>query len=164
MNDEQWRPVVGHEGHYEVSDHGRVRSLDRTVVRSDGYRVRYKGRLLTASLARTPDYPVVPLGNGSSARVHNLVLEAFIGPRPTGFVACHDDGDPHNNHVSNLRWDSYSSNNADLVRHGTHWQARKTHCKNGHEFTPDNTYIRREGGRKCKRCAIESNRRRQAAM
>lgn len=155
---EQWRAVVGHEGLYEVSDHGRVRSLDRVITRSDGQRMHFRGKLLRPSLARTPDYPVVGLPGGTSARVHNLVLEAFVGRRPPGLIACHNNGDHHNNHLSNLRWDTYGSNNLDLVRHGTHWQVEKTHCKSGHEFTPANTYQRPEGGRKCRQCQREANR------
>ena len=45
---EQWKPVHGYEGIYEVSSHGRVRSVDRTVTRSDGKVHRYKGKALSA--------------------------------------------------------------------------------------------------------------------
>jgi hypothetical protein len=110
--------------------------------------------MLKLSTARKPDYPVVTLGGGKSARVHNLVLEAFCGPRPEGYVACHNNGDPHDNRVENLRWDTYSSNNRDLVKHNTHWQSKKTHCKHGHEFTPENTIARPGGGRKCHACSL----------
>lgn len=51
--------------------------------------------------------------------VHQLVLEHFVGPRPLGGVACHNDGDRTNNSVENLRWDSVKSNNADRAKHGT---------------------------------------------
>lgn len=50
--------------------------------------------------------------------VHVLVLELFVGPRPDGMEACHEDGDPNNNHVSNLRWDTPEGNWADRKRHG----------------------------------------------
>lgn len=158
---EEWRPVIGREGMYEISNHGRVRSLDRVVASSRGPR-KFKGKMLKASTARTPDYPVVSLGGGIAERVHTLVLEAFVGPRPEGFVACHNDGDHHNNCLSNLRWDTYSSNNYDLVDHNTHWQSRKTHCKHGHEFTPENTIYRPEGGRKCHTCSLINARRQRA--
>lgn len=163
INNEKWRPVPCRDGMYEVSDLGRVRSLDRVVTRIDGRTCRYRGKTLNPSTARTPDYPVVYLGNGRSARVHNLVLESFVGPRPTGMVACHNDGNHHNNRLRNLRWDSYSANNHDLVKHNTHWHASKTHCKNRHEFSPENTYKRRDGGRKCKQCTLDSNRRRSTS-
>ena len=47
---ERWKPVTGHEGIYEVSNHGRVRSVDRTVTRSDGQVHRRKGKLLRTPL------------------------------------------------------------------------------------------------------------------
>ncbi len=45
-----------------------------------------------------------------------------------------------------------SSNALDAVKSGTHFQASKTHCKNGHEFTKENTYIRPNGSRECRTC------------
>lgn len=51
--------------------------------------------------------------------IHRLVLEAFVGPCPDGMEACHNDGNPTHNHISNLRWDTHKNNLADCVRHGT---------------------------------------------
>src|SRR4051794_16971465 len=51
--------------------------------------------------------------------VHLLVLETFVGPKPPGYICCHNDGDRLNNRVENLRWDSYQSNSDDMLRHGT---------------------------------------------
>lgn len=50
---------------------------------------------------------------------HVLVLTAFVGPPPQGHEACHRDGNPSNNHLSNLRWDSHVNNLADRKAHGT---------------------------------------------
>lgn len=153
---EEWRPVVDWEGHYEVSNQGRVRSLDRTVERSDGVKRNIKGRLLKPYCSQN-NYPRVSLTAGPRRkwrRVHTLVLEAFVGPRPKGLVACHGDGDPMNARLENLRWDTPSANNYDLVAHGNHWQAQKAKCKNGHAFTPENTIVRPEGGRKCHACSL----------
>lgn len=52
-------------------------------------------------------------------KIHLLVLEAFGGPRPEGFEACHNDGNPEHNHIYNLRWDTHKGNMADRERHGT---------------------------------------------
>lgn len=52
--------------------------------------------------------------------VHRLVLLAFVGPCPDGMEGCHDDNDPRNNCVSNLRWDTMERNQQDRVKHGTH--------------------------------------------
>lgn len=159
---EQWRPAFGFGDSYEVSSHGRVRSVDRYVTSRNGVKQFYRGRLLNPYTS-TGNYPRVALrrstGGQQWVRVHTLVLEAFVRPRPEGAVACHNDGDPSNNRVENLRWDTYSENNHDLVRHGTHWHAKKTHCKHGHEFTPANTIRMPDGGRKCRRCQADANAR-----
>lgn len=50
--------------------------------------------------------------------LHRLVLEAFIGPCPPGMEGCHKDGNPQNNHIDNLRWDTRLGNMRDMVIHG----------------------------------------------
>lgn len=52
-------------------------------------------------------------------RVHRLVLEAFVGKCPDGFQCCHNDGNPKNNKLSNLRWDTAANNQKDRVNHST---------------------------------------------
>jgi hypothetical protein len=59
--------------------------------------------------------------------VHQLVLEAFVGPRPDGYHACHCDGDRKNNALSNLRWDSPRENVMDKLKHGTMPLGEKHH-------------------------------------
>jgi hypothetical protein len=51
-----------------------------------------------------------------------------------------------------------SKNTLDSVRDGTHNMARKTHCKRGHEFTPENTYLI-NGMRHCRQCRNEAQKR-----
>ena len=66
-------------------------------------------------------YPYVVLRDGPrnwTVKVHTLVLIAFVGPRPDGLMCCHNDGDPTNNHLDNLRWDTGSANMQDMIRHG----------------------------------------------
>lgn len=161
---EQWRPVVGFEGLYEVSNCGRVRSLDRLVKSSLGRKRKSAGRILKPWTSNRGGYLVLKLAKDSEKRkalVQVLVLEAFVGPRPDGMVCCHNDGDATNNHLSNLRWDTYSANNHDLVKHGTHWNASKTHCPRGHEYTSENTrhYVHRGWNlRYCRACEKISSR------
>lgn len=52
--------------------------------------------------------------------VHTLVLEAFIGPRSENHVCCHGNGNPVDNRLANLRWDTEKANAEDAIRHGTH--------------------------------------------
>lgn len=73
-------------------------------------------------------YPSVELTNLPVIRkycVHRLVLEAFVGPCPPGLLACHKDGNPTNNNLSNLRWDTRSANAIDSINHGTFVRGEK---------------------------------------
>lgn len=115
---EAWRAVVGHEGAYEVSDRGRVRSLDRKIVRKNGFPLRLRGRLLRPGRTRS-GHVTVAIGKGNSRLVHHLVLEAFVGPRPPSpFEGLHADDVGSNNHLSNLSWGTRSRNLHDAVRNG----------------------------------------------
>lgn len=150
---EIWSSVVGWENLYEVSDCGRVRSLARTVPFGNNTR-RVPSRVLKPGRdANGVRY--VQLTDGPRRvvrRVHVLVLEAFVGPRPPGLEGCHWDDDKDNNHLENLRWDTRSANMQDMLRNGNNHHANKTHCKRGHEYTPENTKIGRNGGRWCREC------------
>jgi hypothetical protein len=117
---EVWKPVKGFEGMYEVSDQGRVRSLERTIVRANGVPMRVAGGILSCSVSndRSRGYPAVNL-LGRSRLVHHLVLEAFVGPRPSGYEGCHGNGIRTDNRLANLRWDTMSGNQMDRVLHGT---------------------------------------------
>lgn len=157
---ETWKPVVGAEGWYEVSNLGNVRSLDREVERARGtWRMRGK------ALKPYPDsYGYLNLRisypEGRRMRlVHQLVLEAFVGPKPSPLhCACHNNDVNTDNRVENLRWDIHDGNMQDIVRNGNHFMKNKTHCKRGHEFTPDNIYwARNKKGelnvRQCRTCS-----------
>lgn len=147
---ETWRPVLGYEGSYEVSDLGRVRSLDR--MSSHGRRLR--GRVLTA-LQGSGGYLQVGLhrdGEQRSALVHRLVLTSFIGPAPDGCETLHGDGDRSNNALANLKWGTRTENAQDRLRHGTNTNAAKTHCPAGHPYSGDNLYVEPCGTRRCREC------------
>lgn len=157
MTEERWLPAVGWEGLYQVSDYGRVKSLQRYVRCRDGVRL-VRERILKPYTQRT-GYRTVLLavdGRKKTRSIHQLVLEAFVGPRPADMVACHNDGVPNNNHVANLRWDTQSNNLFDAVRHGTNVMAAATHCKRDHEFNDENTYIDGKGWRRCHQCRRDS--------
>lgn len=119
---EEWRSVVGYEGYYDVSNLGRVKSLRRVVANGPGVTRVVKQSILTASGAGRDEYAIVNLAvqrKNRTFRVNILVLEAFIGPRPTAMVSCHGDGCKQNNALSNLRWDTQQANIDDKAIHGT---------------------------------------------
>lgn len=157
---ERWLPIPGYAGAYEVSDQGRVRSLPQTT--SDGRRL--KAKILKGRPQRSGHLSVNLTADGvnRNARVHRLVLLAFIGSAPAGMHALHLDGNPTNNRLDNLRWGTPSQNSLDAVAHGVHPQARKTHCKKGHAFTAENTRFEARGGRACRACDRARNPRKAA--
>ena len=113
MTNEEWRPVPGWEDLYEVSCQGRVRSLDRTVMRSNNKGSEpapwtYKGRLLSINTATTGhDYVTLKQRQANrkeNKTLHRLVAIAFLGDLSDSHEVDHKDGNPQNNALSNLRW------------------------------------------------------------
>jgi hypothetical protein len=119
---EEWRDIPGFPG-YQVSDLGRVQSLDRLIYdpRSEttnrpAFR-RYPGRVLVPVI--NGGYPRVKLGGGHpGVPIHQLVALAFIGPRPPGQEVRHWDGDNLNVRRNNILYGTRSDNAKDRVRHG----------------------------------------------
>ena len=114
---EEWRPIVGFEGYYDVFDLGRVRSLR--------FRSRSVDRPLPVPRLRTlalrEGYPFVVLcrpGQRRRASVHHLVLEAFVGPCPPGHETGHLNHDRQDNRLTNLAWITRLENHGQSVRDG----------------------------------------------
>jgi len=150
---ERWLPVPGYEGHYEVSDMGRVRSLDRVLPMNGSKGRRYKGRMLKPSNAGHPHVALVHPDLGIRTwTIHRLVMLAFVGPLPEGLTTRHLNDDKCDNRLSNLAYGTYSENMLDRVRNGIHHQSVKTVCKEGHPLTAQNTYRYPDGRRECRTC------------
>lgn len=153
---EEWLPILGWEDTYEVSNLGRVRSLPRVVQHSNGRTLHLSGRILRPGTSKGRDkYLRVGLcrdGELNMKKVHLLVAEAFIGPRPKGAVCRHLNDDPSDNRVENLRWGTASENQQDSVRNKHHCQSKKTHCKRGHPLSGRNLTRSRPGRRDCAAC------------
>ena len=121
---EVWKRVPDTDGRYEASDRGRVRSL--VVGCQHGSIVRRKP-LVMRPFNNKPGrcgYWVVNLRVGGRVRcrcVSELVLAAFVGPRPSpAHDAAHANGDRHDNRLGNLLWATKKENAAHKRLHGTH--------------------------------------------
>lgn len=153
---EVWAPVPGYEGIIEVSTTGRVRSVNRIVLRSTNAPYRVHGRIKSL-WKRTDERLAVSVsvhGELCNLQVHHLVAAAFLGPRPVGLDVCHNNGICTDNRLENLRYDTRSANIRDAVEHGTHYMKgrKKSHCKRGHALVDDNIYVSRQGKRNCMEC------------
>lgn len=150
MNSEEWRPVYGHAGVYDVSSFGRVKRV------APG-RGTWPGRILKPKLDDKGYYQVA-IG-GRTQRIHRLVLAAFVGP--SDMLGRHLDGNPRNNSRENLRYGTPLENSADRIAHGRNrlnGRLERTHCRNGHEYTPENTMIKREKNKRPYRACRECHR------
>lgn len=111
----EWR-IIPFLPHYDISEFGDVRrnvagrtrragTIAKGSVDQDGYRCFH---LMSSD------------GGKCTWKAHRLVALVFIGPAPAGKPhVAHWDGNPSNNHFSNLRWATCQENLADRVRHGT---------------------------------------------
>lgn len=118
-NTETWKDIPGYEGRYQVSDLGRVRSLDRRVNIGNGFTRMMRGRILRPAASKNNPHLYVILGHGTAGSpVHQLVARAFHGPRPEGQEVRHLDGDPQNNRADNLAYGTRTENLLDIYRVG----------------------------------------------
>lgn len=115
---EQWKDIPGHEGRYQASDLGRIKSLPNRrrfteIILKQQFNKKCQRFYVT--LTTTDEF-----GHSQAQyQVHRLILLTFKGPCPVDMEGCHDDGVGTNNRISNLRWDTKKANEADKVTHGT---------------------------------------------
>lgn len=117
MTEEHWKPVKGYEGQYEVSDKGRVRSIDRYIPyqKNPSKKAHIKGKMKKPFVAHDGYLRVALSKNGKSKKffVHRLVLEAFSpNPDPEHLTQInHKNEITNDNRVENLEWCTQTYNN-----------------------------------------------------
>ena len=102
---EQWKQIQ-EVPEYEISDQGCLRRGTR-ILNPHLNRRGYRKAQLWQGGKRV-----------ASKKIHTLVLEAFVGPRPRNMECRHLDGNPENNAISNLRWGTWAENHQDALGHG----------------------------------------------
>lgn len=155
---ELWKPVVGFEEWYEVSDQGRVRTTGAERERSDGTKFRLPAKVMSPSSSPKGGYKRVilyrPGSKPKTALIHREVLRAFDREPYEGEQALHNDGDTSNNSRGNLRWGTASDNMYDKSGHGTDHNRNKEVCPVGHKLQEPNLRQQKKklGYRCCKSC------------
>ena len=123
MTGEIWKPISELNGKYAISNYGRVKSFCKNK----------NGHIMKPSKSQTGHYQYGL--NGKTFFAHRLVKTNFYGPQPTKkHECCHNDGNPGNNHISNLRWGTRKENVADLKKHGTVMYGKRNHAT---KLTPE---------------------------
>lgn len=148
---EIWKDIEGYEGLYQVSSYGRVKSLEKIVIRGNGRPQTWKERILKTA-KDSGGHLMVRLckeGRGKSQRIHRLVADAFLGERIDDMTVHHKDHNPLNNTIENL--ELITKNEHDLM----HSTEKK---KEVYQYTLANELVKvwnstsdawREGGYDC---------------
>lgn len=125
--DELWKDIPGYEGKYQVSNLGRVRSLDRYITQighgGTPFTRLIRGKTLKPGKYCKSGHLSVVLGKGMPGRpVHQLVALAFYGPPPEKCDVRHLNGNPQDNRLENLAYGSRSQNILDVYDQGKAWR------------------------------------------
>lgn len=131
---EEWRDIDGYVGYYQISNNGRVKSIDRVIIRSNNKKQTFKERIIRP--AKSPNgYLSVSLfknGKGKQHTIHSLVATAFLANKNE--CINHIDGNKENNCVDNLEWCTYSenlyhANKLGLVKHKSRYGKDNSNAK-----------------------------------
>ena len=138
---ETWKNIKGYEGLYQVSTMGRVKSLERTIIKKDGRKQTVKERILNPGIDRG-GYLLVTLcagGKRKTLKVHRLVCEAFHDNPNNKSDVNHINENKTDNRACNLEWNTRREN----VNHGTHNErVAKAKSKSVGQYTLDGELVK----------------------
>lgn len=140
LSKEEWKDIVGYEGVYQVSDHGRVRSLNRTVAgKGNGY-MSIKGTILKPRTSKKYfRIDLSSLNKRKSFYVHRLVLSTFNPvPNMDNLEVNHINGNPSDNFIGNLEWTTRQEN----VNHSYEYNLCRYKRHEVDMFTLEGEYIK----------------------
>lgn len=133
-----WSHIDGYNGFYIISEYGHVISLPRTVIRQNQYpsgkTLKVSGFLLKQHISNDRfQVPISKNGHYKKLYPHKLVAASFIKQPPNSIVVNHKDGNPLNNHFTNLEWTSNSQNQLHCYKNklrvsksgSNHWRSKK---------------------------------------
>lgn len=128
VENEIWKDIPGYEGKYQASTQGRIKSLDMVVQSKNHYTNqpfsrRIPGRVLRPGRFCKAGHLSVVLGRGTSGKpVHQLIMRTFVGEPQGGKEVLHNNGDPTDNRLLNLRYGTRTENILDVYRQGGRWR------------------------------------------
>ena len=143
---EIWRPVLGYEDRYHVSNMGRVKALKKRLNTWFGGR-DCPERIIKCATHKRTGYTKVALQKDRAVKhttVHVVVLEAFVGKAPPKHETRHMNGSRRDNRLDNLAWGTKLENMRDQYAHGTRMAGNKVHCL---KLTPEMVAIIRTSKR-----------------
>jgi hypothetical protein len=126
--EEIWKDIPGYEGEYQVSNLGRVKSLERKVRSVNWYtgkeflRTIPERILKPARNRKSGHLSVVLRHKGHGKQIHQLVMKAFVGEPPQGMEVLHTNGNPADNRLENLRYGTRRENILDVFYQGGIWR------------------------------------------
>ena len=151
---EIWRDITGYEGYYQVSNFGRVRSLDRTVEFSDGRKRFYKGKMLSPRMRDGYKWVTLTMKDRKKTfKFSQLVAMAFLGHKPDGLklVVDHIDGNRLDDRVENLRVVTQRANASTCFRAdngtfsseyvGVHWDIKSIKWRSSIHYDGINIHL-----------------------
>ena len=128
MTEEIWKDSPGYEGRYQASTLGRIRSVERKVWSRNHYTGEPFERIIPGVILRPgrfckAGHVSVILGRGTPGKpVHQLIMRTFVGEPPEGMEVLHNNGNPTDNRLVNLRYGTRTENILDTYKNGGRWR------------------------------------------